>query len=271
MGMRSTPGSMAAIKGYECTGRIEELARSKPLPPGFMADRRSVYWVDRYPFQPSEEGTTNFVLTPRQEYLCNPKKPHPLYKGDRPSPLWSVATAAKRAYCSDHIGILAIPKSVPVGYQRERSVYTHITQDTMNASASGRLEQLAQPKPHKMWLNNTDTYQEGNFTDPITKINPAVLTSACRPRVEALAEAKHVHNNYIGERPVQWAVSDQAKNSTATLRLQQLARPKSGRMLIDDYDPYRVSAAAKTTRASPRVGELAMPLGRKCRSKKIVA
>ena len=121
-----------------------------------------------------------------------------------------------------------------------------------------------------MWQNNTDTYQEGDFNEPITKINPAVLTSACRPRVEQLAEAKHPHSSFFGERSVQWPVSEQAKNSVATLRLQQLARPKSGRLQIDDYDPYRVSAAAKSTRASPRVGELSMPLSRKCRQKKIV-
>ena len=35
-------------------------------------------------------------------------------------------------------------------------------------------------------------------------------------------------------------MSENAKNATATDRLQQLARPKSARLKANDYDPYKV-------------------------------
>ena len=87
-------------------------------------------------------------------------------------------------------------------------------------------------------------------------------------RVEQLAEAKGEHDSYLGERPVRWPVSDTAKNAIATVRLQQMARPKSGRLHNDDYDPYKVTAAARLTRPSPRVCELSVPIPRKVRTKR---
>ena len=69
---------------------------------------------------------------------------------------------------------------------------------------------------------------------------------------------------YPGVRPVMWEVTDQAKNSVATLRLLQLARPKGGRNK-DDYDPYRVSVSARSANATPRLAELALPIPRKVR------
>ena len=32
--------------------RFDELAKSKPVPQGYVEDRRSVYWVDKLPLQP---------------------------------------------------------------------------------------------------------------------------------------------------------------------------------------------------------------------------
>lgn len=251
--------------------RIERLAQPKSLPPDYSEDKRSVYWIDRCPYEPGPEGTTLFALTPRQEYLCNPKRVHPLYKGDRSGPRWAVSMAARSGNCSDHVAILALPKSVPAGYQPERSVYTRVSDHALTASASQRLEQLAQPKPHKVWsTENVDFRDEGEFNEPINVLPAGALRSAASARVEQLAEPKATHAAYQAERPVMWPVSEQAKNSTASGRLQQLARPKDERLAKDEYDPYTVSLAAKSARASGRVSELSAPLPRKCRQKKVV-
>jgi len=54
-----------------------------------------------------------------------------------------------------------------------------------------------------------------------------------------------------------------------TMRQQQLARPKPRVALDQDYDPYKVSNGARNAVASPRVSELAVPIPRKVRSKKL--
>jgi hypothetical protein len=120
-----------------------------------------------------------------------------------------------------------------------------------------------------MWHNNDVKYVElGEFGNAIWPVESAVLfNKQCSTRVELLAGHKEPHAQYKGERFVQWPVSDNAKNSTATLRLQQLARPKSGRLRSDDYDPYRVSQAARLARVTPRVSELSSPVPRKVRQK----
>ena len=53
------------------------------------------------------------------------------------------------------------------------------------------------------------------------------------------------------------------------MRQQQLARPKPRVALDQDYDPYKVSNGARNAVASPRVSELAVPIPRKVRSKKL--
>ena len=119
-----------------------------------------------------------------------------------------------------------------------------------------------------MWANSHDTINLGEFHEPLTPVGKGALKGRCSGRLETLADSKSEHTDYRPERPVKWAVSDTAKNAIATVRLQQMARPKSGRMISDDYDPYRVTAAARNTRPSPRVTELAMPIPRKVRAKK---
>ena len=94
------------------------------------------------------------------------------------------------------------------------------------------------------------------------------MKAVCTSRVENLADAKRPHTNYRPERPVEWPVQDNALKAVASLRLQQLARPKSRTSANDDYDPYKVSIGARLARVTPRVAELAEPIPRKVRQKK---
>lgn len=84
------------------------------------------------------------------------------------------------------------------------------------------------------------------------------------------AIVSHIVQEFQGEKPVQWPVSEQALKSLATIRLQQLSRPRSRTMIRDDFDPYKVSPAARKTRPTPRLEELAVPIPRKVRTKKLV-
>ena len=109
----------------------------------------------------------------------------------------------------------------------------------------------------------------GDFNAPIWLVSESARNAHCSPRLDNLSDAKKQPSAFVGERTVQWPVSSNAMNAVATLRLQQLSRPKSGRMRVDDHDPYKVTFAAKNARATPRVSELCEPLPRKVRSKKM--
>ncbi|CAH1774738.1 unnamed protein product [Owenia fusiformis] len=247
--------------------RLDVLARPKPIPSGMIEDRRSVYWVDKVPPQP-KGGTTVFVLTPRQDQLAQTKNVNSNFKGDLLTPIWRVNKAAMSTEASPRVQALAEHKTVHREHKMERSVYTRVTPGARGGEASERLDAMAKPK-------RCGTY--GQITDgdhffqlwqlPIPVPGPAKYAS-CTPRVEALAEAKDFNPQYHGARTIQWPVTDPAKKALATLRVQQLARPKS-RGGNDDYDPYRVSGAAKLARATPRVLELCEPIPRKIRQKKV--
>lgn len=139
-----------------------------------------------------------------------------------------------------------------------------VADSAKNASPSQRIEQLALPKDRQ------DRY--GVYETEWGQYNPVpenALRSTHTERIETLAMAKNYHKDFKDERPVQWLVENSALNAIATLRLQQLARPRSRTMIKDDYDPYRVSPSAKRARITPRVEELCVPLPRKIRTKKV--
>ena len=68
-----------------------------------------------------------------------------------------------------------------------------------------------------------------------------------------------------------WEVSESAQKALPSLRVQQLARPKSRSQYNEDYDAnsWKVSQGAKVAQATPRIVELALPIPRKVRSKKV--
>lgn len=62
------------------------------------------------------------MLNARQEQLVHSKKLHPEYQGDRPSPVWSVSVAARKANASNRVAQLAQAKQLPPDYQPCRQV-----------------------------------------------------------------------------------------------------------------------------------------------------
>ncbi|KAL4218541.1 hypothetical protein ACF0H5_023275 [Mactra antiquata] len=147
----------------------------------------------------------------------------------------------------------------------ERSAYMDVSDPAKRATPSQRIEQLSVPKQRQ------DRY--GVYETEWGQYNP-VSTAAMKAnhteRIETLAQSKGYYKGFRDERPVQWEVEQSALNAIATLRLQQLARPRSRTMIKDDYDPYKISPSAKRARCTPRVDELCVPIPRKVRQKKVV-
>ncbi|XP_013390517.1 testicular haploid expressed gene protein [Lingula anatina] len=250
--------------------RVDELARPKPMAAGFVEDRRSVYWIDRWPPGPGPNGTTVCVLTPRQMQLVLHRNVNPGWKGDRPTPIWQVSKGAQKAEASERIEVLAMDRKVNPNYSFDRSPYTVVPEPAKKREPTDRLEQLAQPKPYKNV--NTIEYEGFDWTKVIwpSRVSAAAMKANATPRLEVLAEAKNPHPKFVGEKPVQWPVLQDTLKASASARVQQLARPKSRTRIVDDYDPYKVSNGAKKAHATPRVCELSLPIPRKIREKKLV-
>ncbi|XP_002738421.1 sperm microtubule associated protein 2-like [Saccoglossus kowalevskii] len=243
--------------------RIDVLARPKQLPPTFREDRRSVYWLDRH----ASNSCNSLTLTPRQQFLANSKHVDNGWQGDRPTPIWPVSRSAQKASASERVETLASPKQKHPDYKPERAVETRVSDSAKSAQASGRLQKLAEPKVYAELKIRAS--REWDYVEWDPEISSSAKNARCSERVEQLAEPKNAHLSYQPEKYVQWPVSENAMKALATLRLQQLARPKS-RGKVDNYDPYKVTPSARSARATPRIAELANPIPRKIRTKKIV-
>lgn len=227
--------------------------------------RRSVYWVDYVPPRSGPSGHTEIIATPRVQELAQHRPPHYMWKGDRPTPMWPVRTEAQRAEATERILALSRHKTIHLDHKLERSPYMTVSDGALTAQPTQRLEQLAIPKQRqdRYGVYETEWGQYNSVSETAMKAQPT-------ERLDALAGAKDYHKLFKDERPVQWQVQSSALNAIATLRLQQLARPRSRTMIKDDYDPYRVSPSARRARCTPRVEELCVPLPRKVRAKKVV-
>ncbi|CAH2293182.1 Hypothetical predicted protein [Pelobates cultripes] len=93
------------------------------------------------------------------------------------------------------------------------------THSITSCGLSKRQEELAQPKP-------VHTKYKLDRPSAIWPVKPSSLLAVPSPRIEHLAEAKHVNPEWKEDRSVYSIVSDGAKKATATNRVQQLATPK---------------------------------------------
>ncbi|XP_071804057.1 uncharacterized protein [Asterias amurensis] len=246
--------------------RLDILSRPKQLPPGFREDRRSVYWIDKLPPLSGSEGTTAFALNNWQEGLCRAKPVNSAWRGEKPGPIWPVSKAAQNATASGRIEALSVAKSTVPGFTPERPIMTRVSDGAKKATASDRIEHLAKEKTYAP-LKIRESFEFDCFIWD-QEISRAARNARCSDRLEVLAESKRHHPNFQNARGIQWDVTDSAIKAIATLRLQQLARPKS-RGKNDNYDPYRVTGASLHARATPRIEELSMPIPRKIRQKRV--
>lgn len=248
-------------KGYS-EERLKTLAQFKKTHPGFLEDRRSVYWVDKIPPKP----LAKCALTNRQLELVKSKEYHKDFKPDRPSSIWQVPKAALMRRPSQRLSALALPKPFHPQWMAMRSPFSVVPDSAMNVQPTKRLEQLCQPKAYApLPIKSDSDWDWGDWALTVPKAAASHVASA---RLEQLAEPKPSSSNYVGNRSVIWPVAPAAMRVQATTRVQQLARPKTRQALDQDYDPYKVSFAARMAVPSPRVVDLALPIPRKVRAKK---
>lgn len=161
-------------------------------------------------------------------------------------------------------------KSFHREYEPPKSVYSVVTDGAKSANASARVESLAKPKNSAALQTNQSLWEWSEWD---YSVSDAARTATPSDHTLQLAMAKKTHGNYKECREVRWAISETTLKALPSLRVQQLARPKSRSQYIDHYDEntYKVSAAAlKHAQATPRLEELCVPLPRKVRQKKVL-
>ena len=207
------------------------------------------------------------MTTRRVDELATPKRLHPNYTGDRPSPQWEVSDAACMATPSQRVEELAKPKKVHPSYRPCKPVMTAVTDGALFTLPTNRVKQLAEPKTHPELRIKGES--EWDWSEWKSDLTAAAKNAKASERVEYLARPKTAPETYQPAREVQWPVSASAKGIQASERLQKLARHKN-KGTWEDYDPnaYSVSLGAKHAHASPRINELSHPLPRKCSVKK---
>lgn len=263
-----------ATKSATSDGRLGLLANPKSVPRTFQEDRRSVYWVDRLPPTAGPHGTTEIIASARVQELSKHRTPNQHgWRGDRPTPIWGVSEGAQKVDAGPRLVSLSQHKEPHPQYLFDRTAYMtmpliQVNEGAKKANPSERLDVLSKPRDRR------DRDKFGVITletswGQYNPVLPAAKTAQCTTHVEALAEPKKYHPRFAGEKPVQWDVNESALKAIANLRLQQLSRPRSRTMIKDDYDPYRVTLAARRAHATPRIDELCVPIPRKVRPKKV--
>ena len=276
--------------------RLAALAKPKPLPPNFIEDRRSVYWTDG-----PKNTNKDYNLTERGKNLAQAKYPHSNYRGDRPSPIWKVTTAAKNAEANDRIVKLAKAKPPHPDWVEDQSIISVLKKSSMVANPSDRILAMAQPKA-----------ADPRFVTPqISKTQLDILQRDGRKRkfgpdgkvvenfgndqkepdfVERLCQPKGAPKGFRPDRPIITKITESMKNAEISNRVDELSKmrrvgkrgvpkcmpeDKTAEIIFFDpkdgsktpYNPYQVPKAALKAVAKDRINELATPVARKQRQK----
>uniref|UniRef100_A0A287ARI4 Sperm microtubule associated protein 2 like n=1 Tax=Sus scrofa TaxID=9823 RepID=A0A287ARI4_PIG len=273
--------------------RIQDLSRPKKQ---WGAPDRKLLWGNQDPIRPVSRGALKAQLTERLDNLAQPKEvshrhvAHYFYSCGRESVIWEIPPPALLCRPSKRIQKLAEPNRFKTGYliNREslqisgpsprilrlsvakgtnpnyvppKSIETKISTSALNAVATPRIVDLAQPR---IKIEGLCFERESNEM-PIRPVSRAALLASASPRTLALARARPPHRDYLLPRDVHWPVSRAALHSKISPRIQELANPNTrSPMHIIYYDPevFKVKPAALKTRCSPRIQELAEPLRR---------
>lgn len=194
-------------------------------------------WGNQEMMWPVSDAALNADSTPRLENLATPKKNFRsasdykkaiyVHSCGRESVIWDVSPMAKKASPSQRVNGLAQSKNPPSSYQEDRAKH---------AFSCGR-------------------------QSPVWQVSGAARGAKERVRLEGLSRPKTPHRDYIPPREVESVVTSNAKNATASSRLETLARPKSR-----PEGPFRepmwpVMPLAKSANPSSRQLELAKPKG----------
>lgn len=174
------------------------------------------------------------------------------YSIGRPSPVWNVSNAARRAQRKKHLTRLAQPRKMHPEFRPPKSAIPIITRAAMEATASGRIEQLARVTPRPATA-------EAEWS-----VKPSALNCQPSERVLELSRPRPLTSGYqpcktAGEI---WKVSSNARKATLSERVQELSKPiiRTVATNLPRSDAFLVSEAAKKATATDRTVELAQPI-----------
>nr|XP_054489919.1 testicular haploid expressed gene protein-like [Agelaius phoeniceus] len=195
--------------------------------------------------------------------LSEPKKYLPAYleQRSRETPEWPVSLAAQNYNASKRILQLAQPKGLHPDFMPPREVPTQVSSLAVSASASARVQKLAEPLIREMTCCTTHT-KPGVVMSPVSTSSRKVIAS---PRTIELSKPKQLHPKFMPARDPEWPVTEAAKRAVATKRILGLAQPSSRpRMGLTALDPdaFKVKERALKAVCTPRLAELAQPIKR---------
>ena len=146
---------------------------------------------------------------------------------------------------------------------------TKVSRKALSARPSPRITQLAAHKNYPLLPIKPQSEWEWSQWD--SEIMPQTLQFTPTPRLEELATPKFLPKQHQPPRPTQWIISKATLQHVATDRLAKLAQAKQVPGYQKDYNPraWSVSKAALLAHPSPCIENLAKPIPRKCRQKKV--
>ncbi|XP_039262969.2 sperm microtubule associated protein 2-like isoform X1 [Styela clava] len=172
------------------------------------------------------------LTKPKRNFQLNTLKvnrPEFVYSCGRNSQIWEVGRSALESRASERVLQLALPKNPPKEYKEDRLQHQY---------SCGRVS-------------------------PIWNVPIRAQTCKERPRTAELAKSKRPHPEYVPNSEVMTTINPTALKAYCTMRVSDLARPKSRgeRPFIDSRSPeesiWKVSMPARSATASPRVMEMA--------------
>lgn len=234
--------------------RIDELAKPKQLPEGYIEDRRSVYWVDKLPPQPP----TVFDVSPRLSKLVPYKKFHPLFESDRPSAVWPVSKAALNFPPEqEQYIILSRPKPFYKDFVPDREPPPYdVSRAALKYIATDRIVKLAIPK--RRYAPPEFDFCAATWYDH-PPVKQSALSYNSSERTELLSWPRSLPTGFEYDKSVMWKAPAGLNSVQASGRLAELSQPRQRMELYQGYDPYSVSSAARNAVATSRLDTLAQP------------
>ncbi|XP_059700325.1 sperm microtubule associated protein 2-like isoform X1 [Haemorhous mexicanus] len=194
--------------------------------------------------------------------LSEPKKYLPAYleQRSRETPEWPVSLAAQNYNASKRILQLAQPKALHPDFMPPREVPIQVSSLAISASASARVQKLAEPVIRELTCCTTHT--KPGVMSPASTSSRKVIASA---RTIELSKPKQLHPKFMPARDPEWPVTKAARQAVATERIVGLAqpssRPRQGLTALNP-DAFKVKERALKAVCTPRLAELAQPIRR---------
>ncbi|XP_055967164.1 sperm microtubule associated protein 2-like [Sorex fumeus] len=256
------PVSPFALKSH-LTRRLESLAEPKEVSYRYVPDRI------QYNFSCGRDSVIWEIPSPalfahpskRIQKLAQPNKIKKNVQQERPMSDQVTKRSFRMSDPSPRLLRLSIAKEIDPNYVPPRKIDARISTSTLRAIATPRIIDLAHPRLKIEGL----CFERSKLELPVRPISQAALQAIPSPRIQSLAKARPLHEEFMPPRDVYWPVSYAATHSKISPRIQELAHPSAkSPMHIVYYDPevFKVKPTALKAHCTHRIEELAIPITR---------